>query len=63
MTKFTTLWDLSRRDLIDLAIEYGMVGSVQAFEEFNARRQDAILRTMGKLADAMDWTGCFEPAA
>ena len=62
MTTYTRNWQIPRSELIILAIEYDMVHSTMRFEALNARAQDAILRTIGKLADAIDWTGCFERA-
>ena len=57
---YTTLWIIPRSELISLAVEYGMIASTSRFMDLGERAQNAILRTIGVVADGIDWTGCFE---
>lgn len=49
--------DMSKQDLIDLAIEYGMVHSTPDFYSRNEAIQTAILKQMKKVAEQMEWEG------
>ena len=53
-------WNMGKQDLIDLAIEFGMIRSTSAFIDLTARRQEVILKAIAKVADKIDFTGCFE---
>lgn len=48
---------MSKQDLIDLAIEYGMVHSTPDFYSRNEAIQTAILKQMKKVAEQMEWEG------
>lgn len=43
---------MSKQDLIDLAIEYSMIRSTWEFNQRNQKQQEAILRTIKKVAEA-----------
>lgn len=43
---------MSKQDLIDLAIEYEMIRSTWDFNHMNQKQQEAILRTIRKVAEA-----------
>jgi len=43
----------SRRDLIDLAIEYAMIRSTVHFNSLNAKQQGAVIRQITKLAEQL----------
>jgi hypothetical protein len=43
---------MTRQDLIDLAIEYGMITSTLDFNSRNTKQQEAILRQIRKVAGA-----------
>jgi len=45
----------TRRDLIDLSVEYGMVRSTLDFAGRSEKAQQKILATIEKIARTMDW--------
>ncbi len=50
---------MTKQDLIDLAVEYGMIKSSQDFNERNAKQQNAIIKTIVRIADQMEVDGAF----
>jgi hypothetical protein len=59
-TTYTTRWDIPNDQLVELAVEYSMLSAKSHFQYLSERAKDAMLRTIGKVADEIDWTGCFE---
>jgi hypothetical protein len=45
----------SKRDLIDLAIEYDMIRSTPDFYEMSEKAQRKILEVIKKIADQLEW--------
>lgn len=41
---------MTEQDLIDLAIEYGMIRSTTQFQQMNEKMQQAVLRQIRKVA-------------
>jgi hypothetical protein len=47
---------MTTRDLIDLAVEYGMIRSTVHFYGLNNKQQTAILKQIKIIADQLDWS-------
>lgn len=48
---------MTERDLVDLAVEYGMIKYAgQYYQSMNNKQSAALIRTIKKIADQLEWS-------